>query len=235
LTYDGPALLKVRGEDDTTQWVVTSGGFRSCSGAPGNLSDIAGKKVTVRGEMNSFGKLDVCRAGTYIKILENGGVKVDSIVTFKGSVEYYDPTPTYVDGPGILIVKAVDGELWDIGFGGDRIGGCAAPFPYQELGEGKKTVAVAGRMLKNGTLDVCGQGTFVTAGASRVDRSARRPFALGIHGLVPTSPARANRFSVDGRIATAGGPATAQRKNEKPWKSISFGQKGEAHRIIVRP
>jgi hypothetical protein len=235
LAYDGPAILMVRSEEDSAQWEVTSGGFRSCENNPGTLSDITGKKVTVRGEMKSSGKLDVCRAGTYIKILGYKELKVDSIITVKGTVTYYDPTPTYVDGLGILIVKGFGDELWDISFGGMRIQGCTAPFPDQYLVKVDKIVTVAGKMRKNGTLDVCDSGTYVTFGTSVADRHAGRLFTTEMNSLSPKTPTRVNCFTVNGRILTTGSRDVSNTSNALPPKPILFEQKRASLRLIVRP
>jgi hypothetical protein len=235
LAYDGPAILKVRSEEDSTQWEVTSGGFRSCASYTGNLSGITGEKVTIRGEMKSSGKLDVCRAGTYIKTHGYRELKVDSIITLKGSVEYYDPTPTYVDGLGILIIEAFDGELWDISFGGMRLPGCTAPFPYHELDKGEKIIAVAGKMLKNGTLDVCAEGTYVTFGTSVVDRHASQPFTIEKSSLVQKGRTQVNCCTVAGRKVTTGSRDVSNMSNDVPSESISFKQKRISKQIIVHP
>jgi hypothetical protein len=235
LAVDGPAILKVRFEEDSTVWEVTSGGFRACANYLGILSSVTGKKVTVRGKMISSKKMDVCKEGTYIKINDYSEPKVDSIITFDGSVEYYDPTPTYVDGLGILIVKVGSDELWEISFGGHRPTGCPAPFPYQQLGK-DKTVSVAGKVSKNGTLDVCAEGTFVRLiGTSVADRYTSQPCAIEKSDPVKKGRTQGHYCTVDGRVITTGSRDISNMSTNVPSKSLSSEKSSISKQIIVHP
>jgi hypothetical protein len=235
-TYDGPAILTVRSEEDSTVWeVTTAGGFRTCPNYQGRLSDVTRRKVTVRGEIISSKRLDVCKEGTYIKIHDYSEPKVDSIITFDGSVEYYDPTPTYVDGLGILIVKVSSDKLWEISFGGHRPAGCTAPFPYQQLGK-DKTVSVAGKVLKNGTLDVCAEGTYVRLfGTSVADRYTSQPFAIEKSVPVQKGRTQGRYCTVDGRVVTTGNRDISNMNTNVPSKSLLSEKRRISKQIIVHP
>ncbi len=227
IAHDGPVILKVRSEENDALWEVSLNPW--CGSYAGSTSE----KVTIRGVMISSGKLNVCGDGTYIKIHKYSEPEVDSIIIFRGTVQYYDPTPTYVDGTGILIVRTSRDELWDISFGGMRFPGCTAPFPYKELDDGGIDVVVAGKMMNNGTLDVCDEGTYVTFGTSVTDRHTGFPPAIEKSSPVQRGRSQGNSYTLDGRMVTTGSPDASDIRKDAPAKSLSLKRNRVSKQIIV--
>ncbi len=167
MAIDAPGILKVKTDQDRL-WHISFGGFRSCSilsSFPDELP--VGSMVRVRGNYVSntgnteYGQLDVCQNGTYIQMMDPGEIEAEKLVSFEGTIQYFDPSPTYVDGIGILLVADSEGDLWDIGFGGMRSPSCDVWVQEQGMVAGETKVKVSGRMLENGTLDICQEGTYV--------------------------------------------------------------------------
>ena len=127
-----------------------------------------------------------------------------------------------------------NGELWDIGFGGGRLPPCTGSVPYQGLVEGETQVSVAGSMKKDGTLDICAEGTFVRI----LDTGIDTRHSNQIH--YPTHTFKTNHRNLQIRLVTLNG-RMLYKSAQKPsgniigmlFNSISLIQKNIPSQVIV--